>query len=272
MNLARWQRLDRYLHLFPPEYVDQTPGLLMLKAWLLYHHGHYSQLPPTMAKLEAMLEVEALSPQALGHFKGEMSALRSMLFYFGSDLEQTIVEANFSLKNTPPELWIVRTLARVYLAGAFQMKGDLRPAFDIIYHGVDQEVVQSDALRATMLITACSLHWMAADLQGLELAAAQCLKLFSQPSAAEIKGFAHYHLGCVYYQRNDLAAAEGQFILVVRQPYLNYGDCYAHSAFGLALVYQAQNRPEDACEVAAEVVAFMLETGNTTLLAEAQAF
>ncbi len=84
MNRARWRRLDQYLHLFPPEYVDHTPGLLMLKAWLLYHHGHYSQLPPTLAKLEATLGLEALSPQAISHLKGEMSALCSLLYYFGS--------------------------------------------------------------------------------------------------------------------------------------------------------------------------------------------
>lgn len=123
-----------------------------------------------------------------------------------------------------------------------------------------------------MLITACSVYWVAADLPGLLDTANQSLELYNYPRSAEIKGHAHYHLGCAYYHLNDLASAEEHFSSVVQQPYLNYGDVFAHSAFGLSLTYQAQNRPDEAREVAALVAAHMLGTGNMTLLPVAKAF
>ena len=59
----------------------------------------------------------------------------------------------------------------------------------------------------------------------------------------QILNYGHYHLGRVCYQQNDLIAAEEHFTTVVQQPYLNYGDCIAYSACGLALTYQVQGDP-----------------------------
>ena len=116
------------------------------------------------------------------------------------------------------------------------------------------------------------LHWIAADLQGLAQVGDQCLALCDYPHSVEIRGHAQYHLGCVYYHQNELGAAEEHFASVVQQPYQNYGDCFAYSACGLARTYQAQGRCDKARAVASSAVAFMLETGNITLLPVAQAF
>jgi LuxR family maltose regulon positive regulatory protein len=58
----------------------------------------------------------------------------------------------------------------------------------------------------------------------------------------------------------------------VQQPYLNYGDCFAYSACGLALIHQLQGRPDEARAVIEAASAFMVETGNTTLMQVIQAF
>jgi LuxR family maltose regulon positive regulatory protein len=59
---------------------------------------------------------------------------------------------------------------------------------------------------------------------------------------------------------------------VVRQPYLNYVECFAFSSFGLALTYQAQGQAAKAREVAEAATKFLLEAGNSYLLPIAQAF
>jgi LuxR family maltose regulon positive regulatory protein len=84
--------------------------------------------------------------------------------------------------------------------------------------------------------------------------------------------YGHYHLGRVRYQHNDLTGAERHFTTVWKQPYLSYGDCFLYGACGLALTYQAQGRAQEARAVTRSIVDFMLETGNTTLLPQAQAF
>ena len=38
MNQAQWQRLDRWLHLFPREVIDEQPHLLLIEVWLKFIH------------------------------------------------------------------------------------------------------------------------------------------------------------------------------------------------------------------------------------------
>jgi LuxR family maltose regulon positive regulatory protein len=272
MNQARWQHLDRYLRRFSAQFVSHQPDLLMLKTWLVYHQGHWGRLPAAIEQLEATLGQTTLPSDRIRHFEGEISALRSLVNYFRVDVKQTMAEAVFSIKNTPPELWIVRILARLYLAAAYQMRGELGRAYDAYYQGLDEEVVQSNRFKATLLMSSCSFIWIAADLQRLENSASQCIALCDFPHSVEIKGYGTYHLARTYYQRNDLDAAEEHFATVVRQPHLNYGNCFADSAFSLGLTYQAQNRPDEARETASLAVDHMLDTGNTTLLPLALAF
>jgi LuxR family maltose regulon positive regulatory protein len=272
MNQARWQRLDRYLHQFSPDILDQYPDLLMLKTWLLYHRGQWVELPAALGRIEAALAQTSLAPEAVDHLQGEISALRSLVSYFAVDAKSTLASAQRALEKTPRELWIVRILARLCLAGALQMTGDLKGAHAAMYRGFEEEQVQTNRFKATLLMSTCNIHWLAADLGGTAQAAAQCITLSKDPYSPEILGYGHYHLGRVRYHQNDLTEAEEHFAAVVGQPYLNYGVCYVYSACGLALTHQAQGRQDQARAVAESAVAFMLETGNTTLLPVALVF
>jgi LuxR family maltose regulon positive regulatory protein len=272
MNQAQWQHLEQRFHNFSPDIIDQYPDLLMLKAWLLYHQGQWAALPAAVTRIEAALAQTSLAPETVDHLQGEISALRSLLYYHAVDPKSTLDHAQQALEKTPRELWIVRILARMYLAGALQMMGDLNGAYAAIYDGFEEEEAQSNQFKATLLNTVCNIHWIAADLGGMAQAAGQCIALSQNPFWPEFVGWGHYHLGRARYHQNDLAGAEGHFAAVVEQPYLNYGVCYVYSACGLALIYQVQGRPDQARAVAESAVALMLETGNTTLLPVAQAF
>jgi LuxR family maltose regulon positive regulatory protein len=272
MNQAQWQRLEQRLGQFSPDIIDQYPDLLMLKTWLLYHRGQWAELPAALGHIEAALAQISLAPEAMNHLYGEISALRSLLYYHAVDPKSALDHAQQALEKTPRELWIVRILARMYLAGALQMMGDLNGAYAAIYDGFEEEEAQSNRFKATLLNTVCNVHWIAADLRGMAQAAGRCIVFSQNPFWPEFVGWGHYHLGRARYHQNDLTGAEEHFAAVVEQPYLNYGVCYVYGACGLALTRQAQGRQDQARAVAESAVAFMLETGNTTLLPVAQAF
>lgn len=272
LNQAQWSRLERWLRRFSPDMIDQYPDLLILKTWLLYHQTRFAELPASLERLEASLARVVLAPETLDYLQGEMNAVRSLLSYLAVDAQSTIIHAQTSLAKTQPDLWIVRSLARLTLALALQMEGDLQGAYAAIYDGFAQEEVSSPAFKATLLLTACNVHWMAADLQGLAQAAGQCIEQSQGAESPEIRNYGHYHLARVLYQHNDLTGAERHFSSVWKQPYLSYGDCFLYSACGLALTYQAQGRAQKARAVAQSAVDFVLEAGNTTLLPQARAF
>ena len=271
MNDARWQQLGHYLGRFPPDVIEQYPELLILKAWLVYHHGQWSEMPVILPRLKQILRESALRPRETESFMGELNALFSLMAYMEIDPQAAIVHAERSIQTTSPEFWIVRVLARITLGGALHMTGDLRGAYAAVYSGFEKEEVQSNAFKATLLVAACNIHWMAADLQGLALAAEQSFILSRNAKSPEIRGLAFYYQGSAAYQKNDLSLAEQHFSVVVRHPYLNYGYAYTYSAWGLAFTYQAQGRPGEARDVAEAAIAFMLQTGNATLLPLTQA-
>ena len=271
-NRAQWARLDQYLRMFSPDIWDQYPDLLMLRAWLLYHRGRWAELPAALQRLEAALPRAFLSPKEASHLQGEISVLRSLLLYHAVDPNSALASAQQALEKTPREFWAARILARLMLAGVLQMKGDSNQAYAAIYRGFEEEQTQSSAFKAMLVMTACYAHWLNADLQGMAQAASQCITFCQQSDSRQILNYGHYHLGRVCYQQNDLAAAEQHFATIVEQPYLNYGDCYAHSACGLALTHQAQGRPDKARAVTESALTFMLETGNTSLLPVVQSF
>jgi LuxR family maltose regulon positive regulatory protein len=263
--------LDQYLRQFSPYILDQHPELLMLRAWLIYHRGRWLELPVVLQRIEAALDQTSLPLEEAGHLLGEINALRSLQYYHAVDPERALAHAQQALVMTPPEAWAARILARLHMAAVLQMRGDANQAYAALYSGFEEEETQSDAFKAVLLLTVCLVHWVVADLQGMEQAANQCIRLSQQSGALQILNYGYYNLGRVRYQQDDLAAAEELFTPSVQQPYLNYGDCYSYGVCGLALTLQALGRPEEAQAVIESAMAFMLETGNTTFMPVVQA-
>ena len=272
LNRAQWTRLQQYLDRFSPQAVERSPQLLALRMWLLYHRSMFAQLPAALQAVEAALArtacppADIVGPQESEPLLGEVSAVRAIGSYRAADAERTLAHARDALAKVPRELWSVRLMVRVYLAGARLLEGDVQGAYEAVYAGFRNEGDGSNSFKATLLTTACNVHWLTADLPGLARAAEQVLALSQDPHSPEFCAWGHYHLGRACYQRGDLVAAEEHFAAVAGQPYLSYGQCYVDSACGLAQARQALGRPEEARAAIEAAVALLLEMGNTTQL------
>lgn len=272
MNNTQWQRLEHLFGRFPHDVVDRFPGLLMTRAWLFYHHGQNSRITAVLDQLEELMSATSAAAGETRHLQGEANALRSLLLYYAADMAGTARHAQWALKQAAPELWIVRTLARLTLAGALQAAGNVSDAYATIYSGLEQETVHSDAMKATTLVTLCYLDWLTADLPGLQRHAAEVVRLSQHARSQAMLGYGHYHLGQAAYLRGDLDSAEEHFAFVTQRPHAVYGDCYTYSTCGLALTYQARGRQKEARAVVAAALTFLLEGGNLYLLRIMEAF
>ena len=267
LNETRWSLLEKWLKLFQEETIGDSPELWMLKTWLAYHHGRWLELPTLLGRLATMLTNEP-DQEMVDRLTGEIHALSSLVAYHMNDPEGAIFKARLALKLVHPDLWIVRVLARMYLAGGLLMIGKQNESQQAIYGAFIEEKVQEQYFKATVLNVACNIHWLSADLQSMEQAAKQSIELCAGSKSRQILGISQNHLGCVYYQQNDLLAAEELFKDIVANPYENYGTAYTSSVCGLSMTYQAQGREVEAQEVSDKAIAFLLETGNTSLLSE----
>lgn len=265
MNATRWPNLEGWLNLFSTETVERSPELWMLKTWLVYHRGGYSELPALLEHLETVLENQP-SQSVENDLAGEICTLRSLLAYHFGQAEEAISQAQQALEVLPPELWIVRVLARTYLGASYLLRGDENRGYHAYYGAFEEEQVQDKRFRATLLMTACNFHWLTADLKSMAQAAKQCIALCQEIGYQEILGYGNYQLGRVRYHQDNLPMAKELFTGVFSRPYLNYGTAYTNSACGLGMTYQALGKEVEARQVAEGAIAFLLETGNTSQL------
>ena len=264
MNATQWPHLERWLSSFSTAVIETSPELWMLKTWLVYQRGQWVELPASLEHLDKLLS-EGSTPEMAEHLEGEINSLRGLIAYHRGDIEGTISHSRRALETTLPELWIVRVFARMHLGGGLLLTGDVNGGYQAYYGAFEEEKVQNKPFKATLLMTACYFHWITADLQSMEQAAKQSVALCLEADIRQILGHSRYHLGCVRYQQNDLAAAETLFAWVVERPYQNYGTNYVTSVCGLALTYQAQGKETEARQIIEAAIAFSFETGNMSL-------
>jgi LuxR family maltose regulon positive regulatory protein len=265
MNANRWPRLERWLNLFPSMVVESSSELWMLKTWLAYHRGLWSELPALLGQLSSIISKRS-EQEGTKSLTGEINSLHSLIAYHRGASEEAISQACIALENLPAELWIVRILARSYLGTSLLAIGDQNRGYDAFYGAFREEKIQNNQFKSTLLMAACYYHWISADLQSTAQAARQSIAICPETGYQSILGYGKYNLGRVHYQQNDLITAERLFSSVIAKPYQNYGDCYTNSACGLAMTYQAQGMEAEARQVTERTIAFLLETGNTTQL------
>ncbi len=272
MNATEWQRLQQLIRRFPRAVIDNSPDLLIAETWLCYHQGQLTRVPILLAQLTQLLDETAVDPENETHLMGEINVLLSILSYFTVDIDSIRTQAEQSLTQIAPELWGVRILARLMLALAQQMAGDLRNAYATMFSNFVEESEQSNQFKAITLVTSGVVEFIAADTVSMKQNATQALTLCQDEGASEMIGYAHNHLGTVAYLQNDFSTAEEHFTFVHKRPYSTYGENFVPSSCGLALIYQARGQEQEARDVVEAALAFFLATGNPQLLLLMKAF
>ena len=77
-NSDRWYIFEKWLALFPDKIVGQHPQLLMIRAWVFYHHFDIPAIPAVVDTVEALL-TDAAGDQPL---RGEVAFFRGYIDYF----------------------------------------------------------------------------------------------------------------------------------------------------------------------------------------------
>jgi LuxR family transcriptional regulator, maltose regulon positive regulatory protein len=271
MNDEQWHRVERWLHLFPRGVIDTQPELLLAEAWLMRIHHHMNEMAALVDRAEDLIRQMDLEPALAGRLLGEIDAERATQYYFYSDAPHSFASAQRALEKIPPQWWCLRAHARLALSVNYQMQGDLAGAYATLY--APGEPDHGRAMHIRLLVNACVVHQVAADLSGMAQAATQVLEESDRGGAqVETIAWARHFLGIFHYERNNLADAETYLAPLVSQPYQAHLLCSLHSGAALALLRQAQGQPDQAHEIAEMMVSLALATGSAGALAMAQAF
>jgi LuxR family maltose regulon positive regulatory protein len=272
INLTQWQTIKRLLYRFPREVIERSPDLLLSESWLFYHHSRLTKLPNTLVTIDQLIQNSDLAPDKKSHLSGELFTLQSFLLYYVPDRENCALQAEQAIKLVASELWAVRILARLLLALTHQIVGDVNRAYTTIYSSFDVESEQSDRLTAHVLVTACFIDFLSANLNSMHQHAAQIVALDRDRHSLSMMGYGHYFLGTALFLQNDLTAAKQQFAFADQHPQATYTDSYVYSICGLARIYQAFGQDQQARELVDNALAYLLSNGNVMMLSVMQAF
>ena len=210
MDAEQWQLHERTFRMFPAETVAAYPDLLLMAAWMARLGGFdAAHVLDLVDRAESLVAQMADQPEHAVHLRGEIDTLRTIVAYeAATDPENVIALARRALATTPRAWYYVRSTAWLYMAVAHQMAGRLDQAYAAVAEGEPEDVAEDGAVRARVAAARCFIEWMAGDLQAMPQGAAHLLAVGETHHRRESLGWAHYLLGSVAYQRNDLPAAE----------------------------------------------------------------
>ncbi len=274
MNKERWHQLRCMINLLPYNSLESVPELILLDAWLQWHQMQVAEMIKRLDRVEPLLA--ALDPESATtkELKGEFNILRSIQYYLGIpfDALKVLDHAQQAIQRIPRHRTSQRGMAVMLLGLSYQASGSLNRAYSAVFEAINEKKFLNTTYHGRLLITLGFIHWLEADLTALKQVGQQMLSLGNKFDLPEAHGIASYFVGISHYCRNELSLAEKELAAIVMASDKVSIFNFAHSAFALALTYQALGRPAEANNVAEMVVSYSLETNNPSVLQIAHAF
>lgn len=275
--------LMRWLAFFPPAMIQTQPQLLLAQLWLSAlgigpapSHVQYANIE-TMIRSELTLRAELR--QVL---LADLQVLRGVIAYWGGDPHSAITLLQLALDQQPPTHQFARAQALVHLAGAYICIGEPAVGRTLLHTALAVEKLQRRPTLMILLGGLAIFHLHAGELANVIDIARQAVVAvdeFDSPTAWQGIGlvetwyaWAHYLLGMVYYEQNELVTAAHHWQQVETMRYRTNPSVYQGSLLGLALIAQAKQAPDAALAYAETAREFVTEIRRPSLLAISASF
>ena len=276
MNNQQWPDLERLIGMLPRDHVEQDPELLLFKAW--HHHVQTSgcDLKTKIAinrKIEPL--INNLSEKALAHetqIIGHFEALRGHEFWLSADGEKALKYGLSACDKIPMHHKRARVSAYLFLAGAYQMTGDLETGLSIYTDEIQKSINKGSDYYAPYIEKLCYLYWIDADMVVIRQTAERSLEIAMKLRLPESVSFALFFLGIVSYHLNELKMAEERLTQLVNDYYFLNVVMAAHGSVALAMVYMARREFDQAEQYFNKALNYAIDTNNIEAIRIIRAF
>jgi LuxR family maltose regulon positive regulatory protein len=271
LNREDWRLIERWLALLPKAAL-QRPGLLVAQAYVQHFRfnlgGIDGLLDASVAGFAA--NTFSYSEEQIAQLDGHIHQLHSHGLS-GRSAEQRLYHATAALQILAPEARFARSQAELFYGMALHHTGRTEEALAFLSDGLRQQIAQPDARATRLVIGSLSIHYARADLASTATTAKTLLSITQTQDRPLSSGWAHFALGWVHYQRDDLGPAMQHFLRGIDVRYVINAraaiDCY----IGLALAQQANGHPEAASQTATDLREFLvgLDLFSLAMIADA---
>jgi LuxR family maltose regulon positive regulatory protein len=267
MNREQWGRLRHWLNQFSEEQVEQTPDLLLLRAWCSVGYPEMFEL---FGPIDALLD--ALPEESTEQLRGELLAYRALQHYAGADAQNTVSAAEEALRLLDPAQLSERGFAYILFALGKQMQGRFTEGRNAVLNALNDRSIYQTTCHSRLLAALCFTYWMEGDHAKLAESAKEYRKLGDGLGFSETIQHSHYFSGLNHYARNELDEAGEHFARVAGNPEISNLHNYLHSTYALAMTRQAQGREPEARQLVQHAVSHAFENQNPSMLLQTEAF
>jgi len=246
--------VEYWLRLLPQEQIQGSPVLLTAKAWISQARGHLKELPPLLTAADQLLAngdrdtSDALDPPfRLLH--GLMETLWSLYYFFTGQAQESLECARSALVWIPPGEEHMISHATWYFVLTNQAAGQEEVELAAMLQALQD---QSTGLSSTARLLFAQAHAYLAmgKLPQVEHTARHLLHVAREADLVISQNYAHWLLGLVHYEQNQLDEATYHFSAVIADQHQAHFWVVQDALCGLALAYQAQGLGTQAHETA----------------------
>ena len=270
----RWPELSRLLSTIPGDLRDNEPALLVLSAWLLGDvQARHREMIAALDRAEGLLDQRPGTLDGTSRsLRGQIAALRSAFEKFTTaDFDGAVADAEVAreLLATSPG----RHLTFAYVSGVVSLAGAGRSEEA---HRLASSVMGDERFAGApfdpMAWALPYLGWLEGDLASEERHATQLLAIGERFGMPDTIASAHYFLGTAAYERNLLEDATHHLNRVLDLRFATLSVNPVHSWMARSLAALAQGRADEAGDLAASMMQFVLDTHSDYLQPTAEAF
>ncbi len=265
--LAREDRatLERWLHTLPETIKLTRPALMAAGAWLRHLQGNALAVQALLHNAESAIADGShnLSDEGLRWVQGSVAALWGEQCFAENSLPRAIEHCQHALDTLPPAGLFERRTAIAYLCLAKQAMGDVDGAERLVASELLRAETFGGAHTAQYYLILCWMRLISGDLQQLGHVAQHLLKESQRNRLMLSMTWAHYFLGLLRYEWNDLESAAAHFQTIAERRHSAHFTAAQESMLGLALIRHAQGSAQEARETTEALATFNLEQAGS---------
>ncbi|MFN8678509.1 MAG: LuxR C-terminal-related transcriptional regulator [Thermomicrobiales bacterium] len=247
--LARedWPNVARWLDLLPRELVESEPRLLLARGWMLHVHGLARQLAEIPGNLERSLDVSGVSPADAEALRAEAMLIPYVsLVPFQMETEGTLATVQGLAARLTPAQVFAAGIAQTAIGFALHTSGRTRDAVAHLEGVLEAAPTPIDAAAARPLIGLLWIRAQSSHVADVAAIAQATYDLTERNGLRLSAGWARRFLGDTNYEQNALDQAMAHYTAIVQDHDFSHLAAVREALFGLALVYVAQGRDDDA--------------------------
>jgi len=250
--------LEKWISMFPQEYILQQPTLLLAKAWLLHNRYRMREVEGVINHLESIVSDQHLQTDLLA----ELNFFRGAANYWNGAGQAAQVQLINAREQLTAGQGRIASEVDLYLALARQMDGQNMQAVEdlhkqlLITDGSDD----NDMYRCRLTAALGFVHIISGDLyQTLDISR-RLMFLSTKSSLYNIRMWGHYLQGVSHLHLFELQEALTHFSDIVDNRSTMHIRVVVDAYAGIALVHCFLNQPEKSLEVSEQLLEYSNQT------------